>query len=154
MPATADLPWVRTAWEYGTEKVKQGDVATGLAVLGKVVAHDPTDVAKRQALREMERTLCQEWENEAGALIMMEVWSEIRQAKHKRTREFVDWDAIDQAAERGLSVDPWDVELHCELGQACSERGYREAARFAYTCALECAPDREDIREHLIELNR
>ena len=129
-------------------------MATGLAVLGKVVAHDPNDVAKRQALREMERTLYQERENEGLSLVMMEVWSEIRQAKHKRTRELVDWDAIDQAAERGLSVDPWNVELHCELGQACCERGYREAARFAYTCALECEPDRQDIRQHLIELTR
>lgn len=70
--------------------VKQGDVTTGLAVLGNVIAHEPTDVAKRQALREMERIVCQKRENEDVSLVMIEVWTEIRQAKHKRCSELVD----------------------------------------------------------------
>jgi hypothetical protein len=144
---------ILTAWEYGAEKVRQGDVATGLAVLGNVIAHAPTDVAKRQALRELERTVCPKRESGNVPLVMMEVWEDIRQAKHKRSPELVDWDAIDRAAERGLSVDPWDVDLHCELGLACSKRGYGDAARFAYNCALQCAPDRQDIREHIKKLD-
>ena len=90
---------------------------------------------------------------ESRGLVLMEVWWEINQAKHKRANEFIDWDTIDQAAERGLATDPWNVELHLELGHACRERGYFEVARFAYSCADELAPERADIQECLARLS-
>lgn len=146
---TPDLPGVMKAWDYAVAKLKQGDVAAGLAVLQNVIACKPNDVAQRRALRETERDLHRQHKEDesAAALVLMEVWSEIHQARHKREGDFVDWDAIDRAAERGLAVNPWDLDLNLELARACSARGYREAARFAYECALETAPDRADVRK-------
>ncbi len=143
-----------TAWQYGTLLVKSGQVATGLGILGNVVAHKPEDVTQRRALREIE------WKIYAGrkafqaslAVDVAEFWLEIRAAKHKRAGNFIEWDEIDRAAEKGLAVTPWDADLHVELGHACRARGYREAARFAYQCAAEIAPQRADVRECLAAL--
>lgn len=145
---------VQTAWEYALQRLQDGDVAAGLAILQNVVTRKPNHVAPRRTLREIERKLRAAQDDVASPhqLLMMEVWAEIRQAKHKRSGELVDWDAIDRAAERGLAADPWDVDLHLELAEACRARRCCEAARFAYECALECAPWRTDIRQRLSEL--
>jgi cytochrome c-type biogenesis protein CcmH/NrfG len=142
-----------TAWEYGAAMLAAGDVAAGLAVLQNLVAHNPNDLAQRQALRELERNIrsTQAADEQAAAAVLAEVGWIIHQAKHKRTAELIDWDVIDHAAELGLAIDPWDVELHLALGHACRARGYREGAQFAYRCALDIAPDRADIREYLGE---
>jgi Flp pilus assembly protein TadD len=138
-----------TAWEYGMDLIERGDVEGGLAVLQRVVTHKPRDVGQREALRKIEREIRseQKGDKEPSEPALLEVWWEIQQSRHKQ--EFADWEAIDRAAERGLAIDPWNVELHLELGHACRERGYTEAARFAYTCARELAPDRGEINEYL-----
>jgi cytochrome c-type biogenesis protein CcmH/NrfG len=141
------------AWHYGAELLKAGDIDAGLAVLQNVVARKPDDLAERQALRELERKVRSEQkaDEQSASAALTEVWWEIRQAKRKRAENLIDWDAIDRAAERGLAIDPWDVELHLELGHACRARGYPEVARFAYRCALEIAPHRADIEKYLAE---
>ena len=146
-------PQLTTAWEFGAELLTAGDLAAGLAILQNVIAHKPEDLARRQSLRELERKIRSEQkvDEQSASAALTEVWTEIYQARRKRTDEFIDWDAIDRAAEQGLAIDPWDVDLHLELGHACQARGYREVARFAYRCALEAAPDRADIEQYLTE---
>jgi hypothetical protein len=145
---------VLTAWEYGIQMIKRGEVVAGVQVLQSVVTHKPSDVELRRLLREIETGIggIQELMGESASLVLNDVWYDIRQMKHKRAKPFVEWDAIDRAVERGLAIDPRDVELHVELGQACQARGYNDAARFAYQCALEIAPERTDVREALEEL--
>jgi len=142
---------VVTAWEYGVGLIQQEQLAAGLELLQTVVAHKPNDVAQRRALRQIERSAVggRELADASASAVLSEVWWEIHQARHKRAAEFVDWDAIDRAAERGLAVAPQDAELHVQLGNACRARGYLDVARFAYQCALEIAPDRRDVREAL-----
>jgi hypothetical protein len=142
-----------TAWDYGEAMLRAGDVAGGLSVLLNVVAHRPGDLAQRQSLRELERNVRAdhvEAEQSASAAITEIGWI-IHRARHKRTGELIDWDVIDHAAEQGLAINPWDVELHLELGHACRARGYHDVAQFAYRCALEIAPDRADIWQYLME---
>ena len=142
-----------TAWQYGVKMIEWGDKTAGLAILQNVVARKPQDLAQRQELRELERIIrsTHPADELSASATMTDVWWNIHRAKHKRAAELVDWDAIDQAAEQGLAIDPWDVELHVELGDACRARGYRDVAQFAYRCALEIAPDRGDIKQHLAE---
>jgi hypothetical protein len=144
-------PQLTTAWDYGLQMLKAGDAAAGLALLQNVVAHQPDDLAKRQTLREMERTIRSGTAaDESVAWVeMAESRWEIVQAKRKRDDAMIDWDTIDKAAERGLAVDPWDVDLHLELGHACRARGYTDVAQYAYRCAFELAPDRPDIKAYL-----
>ena len=76
-----------TAWDFGVEKVRRGDAAGGLAVLQNVVTHAPQDVAKRRALRELERQLHQEHRLDPSMddVTLVEVWLEIESAKRGRT---------------------------------------------------------------------
>ncbi len=149
------LPQIVTAWEFGVQAIRRGEVDTGLEVLQNVVAHRPNDLPQRKALRAIERELRKrESADEAAATtVPTDIWWEIRQAKHKRSDQFIEWDMIDRAVERGLAVAPWDVELNLELGDACRARGYRDIARYAYECAIKLASDREDIKVRLQELD-
>ena len=133
--------------------VKAGDVAAGLSVLLNVVAHRPADLAQRRLLRQLEQNVRADHvvDEPSASAALMEIGWIIHRARHKRAGGLVDWDVIDHAAEQGLAINPWDVELHLELGHACRARGYHDVAQFAYRCALEIAPDRADIQRHLVE---
>jgi hypothetical protein len=143
---------VLTAWQYGMSLLLRGETDAALALMQNVVSHKPDDVAQRRALRGIERQLHPKDQVEPPSEVLFEVWSEIRQAKRKRSGNFIDWETVDRAAEKGLAANPWDADLHLELGHACRARGHRGAARFAYQCAAEIAPDRADIRQCLAEL--
>ena len=85
-PSPAEpFPIVVTAWEYGSEMLKRGDVAGALAVLQAVVAHTPNDLVQRGALREIEKRIRTETkvDEQSASLVLMDVSWEIQQAKHK-----------------------------------------------------------------------
>lgn len=148
------LQQVVTAWEYGTGMIRHGEVTAGLEVLQNVVAHKPSDAELRRLLRGIERRV-RGTRRSVGTFAsddIDEAWWEIRQARHKRAPECIEWDTIDRAVERGLAIDPWDADLHVELGRACSARGYKDAAQFAYQCAIEISPERTDVQEALRSL--
>lgn len=65
-----------------------------------------------------------------------------------------DWDKVDWAAEECLKYNPWDGRMHMELGNACRKRGLREAAVFAYECAVHAEPEVPGARAALEELAR
>jgi hypothetical protein len=46
-----------------------------------------------------------------------------------------DWIELDLAAEEGLALNPWDRQFNIDLGDANTELGRLEIARFAYDCA-------------------
>ena len=137
------------AWDYGIALFQQGHYAEAMAVMQSVVAHNPGDLAQRQALRELQRQLPRTDTRAEPSPLLTEIWWEIQQAKRPQSVRLVEWDQIDLAIERGLTIDPWDADLHVELGHACLARGYRDVARFAFACALETAPERPDVQEQL-----
>lgn len=140
-----------SVWEYGIRMIERGEVVAGVELLQSVVAHKPGDVEQRRSLRvivagigDMRRFI-----GDLAPAVLNEVWCDIRRAKHKRASQLVDWDGVGRAAERGLAIEPRDADLHVELGQACRARGHIGAARFAFQCALELAPERTDVRDAL-----
>lgn len=145
---------ISAAWEYGLKALGNGDVEAGIAVLRNAVAQQSHDAARRRTLRQIERDIRSQGplDPDAACSALAEAWFAIRQAKHKRAEQLIDWEAVDRAAEQGLAVDPWDVDLQVELGRASEARGHREVAAFAYRSVLEAAPDRADIRERLAAL--
>ena len=149
--AMLDQGNVEALWQQVVAMVEKGNTDVGLAILQNVVVHHPDDVGKRRALREIERRVHSRREARES-LVLIEVESEICQLKRGRSATLIEWDLVDRAAERGLSVDPWNLDLHVELGHACKARGYHDAARFAYGCALEVATNRDEIERYLAEL--
>ncbi len=65
-----------------------------------------------------------------------------------------DWERVDRVAEECLKYNPWDGQMHMELGNACRRRGLREAAIFAYECAVHAEPEVAGSRAALEELTR
>src|SRR5690606_31767479 len=57
--------------------------------------------------------------------------------KIKNSRRKKDWAAVDQLAEEGLTLNPWDPGLNADMGEACSNLGYDDAAIFGYKVAIE-----------------
>ena len=57
--------------------------------------------------------------------------------KIKKARGKKDWATLDQHAEDGLSVNPWDGQLFADLGEASAERGHGEIAAYAWQKAVE-----------------
>ncbi len=134
--------------------VERGEVELGLAILQNSVWHEPNNVALRKRLREVAHQVRLKNGPPDKDLILIEGRSEIHLAKRNQDAAFVDWPTILRAAERGLSVCPEDVDLHLELGHACHALGYREAAIYAYTNALEIQPDRQEISGYLANMKQ
>ena len=155
-PVAAPAPPPITAWQYGLKLLNRGDVESALALFQNVVVHQPADVSRRRELREMTRRLRfgQQVNEQAASVVLVEVCLAIEETRHRQAGVSIDWESIDRAIEQGLAIDPWNVDLHVELGDVCETRGYRDAAVFAYQCALQAAPDRDDVRQRIADLFR
>ncbi|MCP4783146.1 MAG: tetratricopeptide repeat protein [Fuerstiella sp.] len=57
--------------------------------------------------------------------------------KIKKARGKQEWTEMDQHAEDGLSINPWDAQLFADLGEACAGADRGEIAAYAYRKAVE-----------------
>jgi tetratricopeptide (TPR) repeat protein len=72
----------------------------------------------------------------------------IRKARSKK-----EWPAMDQTAEEGLKLNPWDAQLNADVGEACYNLGYLEIAEFGYQCAADSNSDSKEFLQKLMEIN-
>lgn len=72
--------------------------------------------------------------------------------KISRARLSKDWKTLDQAAEEGLQVNPWDSQLNADLGDACANLGYVDVAIFGYETSLKSDPGNKEINKKLAAL--
>ena len=72
--------------------------------------------------------------------------------KVKKAKMKKDWESVDQAAEDGLTINPWDAHLNADIGEACRKLGFDEVAVFGYEKALESDPDNKNFNKALAEL--
>ncbi len=62
------------------------------------------------------------------------------------------WENVDQEAEKGLQLNPWDGQLNADVGEACRERGFIEIAVFSYEKAVESDNNNKDFLKNLAAL--
>jgi tetratricopeptide (TPR) repeat protein len=67
----------------------------------------------------------------------------------KKSRLSKDWKSIEQAAEEGLLVNPWDAQLFFDLGEALVGQDNLGVARFALEKAVELDRDNVDYNRTL-----
>jgi tetratricopeptide (TPR) repeat protein len=96
----------------------------------------PDNVAYRQNLRGCQRKLYKD--NKSGASMAFLKINGVR-SKVKKARTAKNWAEMDQAAEEGLVINPWDGQFNADLGEAARELGNLDVALFAYETAT--APD-------------
>lgn len=70
-------------------------------------------------------------DNKSGAKMagmkLMPIRGKIKKAKMKK-----DWKTLDEMAEEGLTINPWDAQLLADLAEAAVERDLSDIARFGY----------------------
>lgn len=108
----------------------------------------PENKLFRQALRGVERKKYNN--NKSGKRMaqvsLMKIRTQIKNAQRKEN-----WKRMDEAAEAGLALNPWDAQFNAQLGKACDMLGYKEVALFGYENAVASEPN---SREFNVEFGR
>jgi len=124
-------------WRRGNEALPKENWDYAIDMYSTSVKLFPDNLTYRQSLRFTEYN--KYGKNGTGAKMagmrLMTVKGRIKKARMSK-----DWQAIDATAEEGLRINPWDVQLNFELGDACRARGFHEVAIFAYEEALKKEP--------------
>ena len=108
----------------------------------------PDNLMYRQSLRGSERKKYKD--NKSGASMAFLKLSSVR-GRIRKAKSAKNWVDLDQAAEEGLAINPWDAQFNADLGEAARERGFLEISAFAYETAT--SPDgAPDNKEFLIAL--
>ena len=127
-----------------TEAMQKGSWDYACQMFGTAVKMWPDNVMLRQSLRGCQRKLYKD--NKSGASMAFLKVNGAR-SKIKKARTAKNWAEMDQAAEEGLTINPWDAHFNADLGEATRERGFNEVATFAYETATspDSAPENKDF---------
>jgi tetratricopeptide (TPR) repeat protein len=111
----------------------------------------PDNLMFRQTLRGCERYL---YDNNKKGATFAKLRLRLRgiRGKIRRARSKSNWAALDQAAETGLTLNPWNSQLNADMGDACLNLGFTEIALFGYANAVENDPENRNYLEKLGDL--
>jgi len=126
------------------EAMAKGNFDYACEMWGTAVKMQPGNVVYRQNLRGCQRKMYKD--NKTGASMAFLKINSAR-SKIKKARTAKNWADMDQAAEEGLAINPWDGQFNADLGEATRERGFNEIATFAYETATspDSAPENKDF---------
>ena len=128
----------KALWVKGTEAMAKENWDYAIEMFGQAVTLIPDNLMWRQSLRGVEKRKYNNTKTgkRLSGMSLMKIKGQIKNLRRKEN-----WKAIDQAAEKGLTLNPWDVQLNADLGDTCNKLGYKEIAIFAYRCAVDGAGD-------------
>lgn len=120
-----------------------------IQMFSQCVTFEPENVLFRQALRgvEMKKYGGNKSGAKMGGMKLMGPRGRIKKARMSKK-----WDAVDKAAEEGLAINPWDAQLHADVGEANRNLGRNAVAAFAYEKAVECDGENKEYCRALAEL--
>jgi len=102
---------------------------------GQSVKFQPGNLVYRQVLRGVER---RKYPKGTGAKMagmrLMGVKTSLKKSCMTRN-----WTQLDQSAEEGLTLVPWDAELNADAGEATANLGFVDVAVQCYRWAVESA---------------
>lgn len=136
-------------WKRGSEALGRENWDYAIQMFTQAAALEPDNLVYRQSLR---GAACRKYKNnKTGARMastkLLGIRSRIKKAKLKE-----DWKTADLEAEKGLAINPWDVQLHVDMAEACAARYYRSVAAWAYRQALESDPLNMPINRNMAKL--
>ncbi len=133
----------------GNEAMERGNFDYAVKMHTTAVQLIPDNLMFRQTLRGCERRMYRD--NKSGAKMasiqLMGLRSRIKKARSKS-----DWAALDQLAEEGLKVNPWDAHLNADMAEACLNLGYTELAEYGFRLAVENDPGNREFLRKLAEV--
>lgn len=121
-------------WRRGNEALSKENWDYSIEMFSTAVKLEPEALLYRQTKRGAERK--KYGDNKTGSKMGVLKLAGIK-TKIKNSRRKKDWAAVDQLAEEGLSLNPWDPGLNAEMAEACQNQGYDDAAIFGFKMAIE-----------------
>lgn len=121
-------------WRRGNEALSKENWDYSIEMFSTAVKLEPGALLYRQTKRGAERK--KYGDNQSGSKMGVLKLAGIK-TKIKNSRRKKDWAAVDQLAEDGLSLNPWDPVLNAEMATACQNMGYDDAAIFGFKVAIE-----------------
>lgn len=139
----ADDPLERAAQDWfkrGSEAMGRQTWDFAVECLSNSVKMKPGNLLYRQT----KHGCCRKLHNDNGTGVRMASMKLMGlRGKIKKARSKEDWVVMDQLAEEGMVVNPWDAQLHADIGAACSALDYENVACYAWEQA--CKQDPENI---------
>ena len=132
-------------YRRGTDALNARNFKLAMEMYTTCVRMDPSNLMYRQILRGAERKSYDDNGTGAGGLAKMKIKS-ARSAAAKAIKK-EQWDDADMAAEEGLRLNPWDVELNTLLARAAMAQENTEIAELAMGTAVTGDPDNDDLLE-------
>ena len=139
----------KKCWKHGSEALAKQNWDLAIQMFIQAAKEDPANLFYRQNLRGAEKKKYGDNGKGAGmsGLKLRSPKSSVKKAKSKKN-----WDEMDVAAEEGLRINPWDVDLNTAVAEAAAEREYYQVAKFAYNEAPAAGPGEQGspqkIRRH------
>ena len=121
-------------WRRGNEALSKENWDYSIEMFTTAVKLEPEALLYRQTKRGAERK--KYGDNNSGSKMGVLKIAGLK-TKIKNSRRKKDWATVDQYAEEGLSINPWDPILNAEMAEACQNQGYEDAAIFGYKMAIE-----------------
>jgi len=121
-------------YRKGSEALKKENFPYAVECFGTAVKMQPDNLLYRQTRHgSLERMYDG---NGTGARMSSVRLVGIR-GRIKKGRLKKDWAAVDQAAEEGLFLNPWDAQLFADAGEAAVQREAQEVAKYAWSKAVK-----------------
>ena len=141
-PASArDREIAKKSWQHGNGALSKQNFDLAIQMYYQAAQKDRGNLLYRQSLRGAEKKKYKD--NGSGAsmkgLKLMGPRGRVKKARSKK-----DWTGLDSAAEEGLKVDPWDVDLNVAVSEAAEGLRHFEVAKFAIDAAL--ASNKDDTK--------
>ncbi len=148
--STDRTKWAADNFRRGNEAIAKKNWDLAIENYGMCVKLVPDNLGYRQLLRNTTRKKYNDNGTGAGMLAkakLMGIRSRVNSAKKK-----ADWAEVDKAAEEGLLINPWDVQLLTELGEAHKNLNNLDIARESYRLACGIDKNNKDLHRSLAEI--
>ncbi len=137
-------------WKTGSSATQKQNWDYAVEMFSKAANLVPDNLVYRQSLRGAEYRKYND--NGTGARMagakLMGIRSRVRKAKGRE-----DWKTMNDEAEAGLQVNPWDAQLEAAIGEACAKLEFLDVAIFAYSNAVKLDKDNIEYMRELATLH-
>ncbi len=138
-----------SSFRKGNEAISKENWDYAIEMYGQAAMFDPSNLFYRQTLRGTET---KKYNNNGTGAKMAVVKLVGIKGRIKKAKVTNNWTAVNQTAEEGLILNPWDAQMNADIGEACRNLGYTKVAVFGYQKAVACDPDNKRFNQALAEL--
>ena len=137
-------------WKTGSSATNKQSWDYAVEMFSKAASLVPENLVYRQSLRGAEYRKYND--NGTGARMAGAKLMGIR-GRVKKARGKEDWKTMNDEAEAGLQINPWDAQLEAWVGEACAKMEFFDVAIFAFSNAVKLEKDNVEYLKELATLH-